>query len=153
MSDYFLTPERHKELQEELARLKTSGRQEVSDLLKESKAMGDLSENFEYQEAREEKSQLEQKIGQLEEILRNSKIIKKDGKKTDAVQVGAVVKLKKDNQAVSYSIVGSKEADPANGLISNESPLGQLLIGKKVGDHFRLKTVKGEFLYQILDID
>jgi len=153
MSEYFLTPERHKELQEELASMKTSGRQEVSDLLKESKALGDLSENFEYQEAREEKGRLEQKIIQLEEILRNSTIIKKTGKKSESVQVGSSVKLKKDGKNFSYSIVGSKEADPTNGFISNESPLGQVLMGKKVGDQARLKTAKGEVIYQILDID
>lgn len=153
MNEYFLTPERHKELQEELAKMKSSGRQEVSDLLKESKALGDLSENFEYQEAREEKSRLEQKIIQYEDILRNSTIIKKATKKSDAVQVGSVVKLKKDGKAVTYSIVGSKEADPTNGLISNESPLGAALMNAKVGDQIKLKTIKGEFVYQLLDID
>lgn len=153
MNEYFLTPERHKELQEELAKMKSNGRQEVSDLLKESKALGDLSENFEYQEAREEKSRLEQKIIQYEDILRNSTIIKKATKKSEAVQVGSVVKLKKDGKPISYSIVGSKEADPTNGLISNESPLGAALMNAKVGDQIKLKTVKGEFIYQLLDID
>ncbi len=148
-----MTSERHKELEEELKSLKSSGRQEVSDLLKESKALGDLSENFEYQEAREEKGRLEQKIGQLEEILRNHVIIKKTTKKSEAVQVGSVVKMKKDGKVFIYTIVGSKEADPTNNLISNESPLGQSLMGAKVGHQVKFKTPKGEFFYQVLDID
>lgn len=149
---YFLTPERKEELERELNELKTKGRQEIGSLLKRSKELGDLSENFEYQEAREEKNQLEQRISQLEHILRNSVLIKKS-KKITTVQIGSSVVLKKDNQIFNYTIVGSNEADPQKGLISNESPIGQALLGAKVGDWVKVKTLKGEAIYQVLNID
>lgn len=149
---YFLTPERHEELQKELAELKTKGREEISSLLKKSKELGDLSENFEYQEARDEKNRLEQRISQLEDILRNYVFIKRD-KKTTIVQIGSSVTLKKDKNVVNYIIVGSNEADPAKGFISNESPAGRAVLGAKAGDSVKVKTPKGEITYQILDIN
>lgn len=149
---YFLTPERHQELQKELAELKTKGREEIGNLLKKSKELGDLSENFEYQEAREEKNRLEQRISQLEDILRNSALIKKS-KKPAVVQVGSSVTLKKDKQIINYTIVGSNEADPTKGLISNESPAGWAILGARVGDSVKVKTLKGEIIYQVLDIN
>ena len=149
---YFLTLERHQELQKELAELKTKGREEISHLLKKSKELGDLSENFEYQEAREEKNRLEQRIVQLEDILRNPVLIKKS-KKAEVIQVGSLVTLKKDKQLINYTIVGSNEADPTKGLVSNESPIGRSLLGAKVGDSLKIKTLKGEVIYQVLDIN
>ena len=148
----YLTKERYEELQEELKNLKTDGRQAVAARLKYAKELGDLSENSEYQEAREEQSRLEQKIGQVEEVLRNSSIIKKPAG-TATVRIGSKVKVKKGSESLTYTIVGSSEAEPSQGFISNESPIGKALLGKKVGDVVNIKTPKGEVSYQVLSID
>lgn len=148
----YLTSERQDELRQELERLKTLGRQDVAKKLKQAKELGDLSENAEYQEAREEQRRLEQRIGQLEEILRQAVIIKKTGK-PQTVRLGSVVKVQKEGAAVGFTIVGSDEAEPAEGKISNESPIGRALLGKKIGDSVKVKTPRGEAEYQILSIE
>lgn len=153
METVYLTEERYKELQEELAKLKTEGRETVADRLKHAKELGDLSENSEYQEAREEQSRVERKINQLEEILRFSSIIKQGSGTTGVVKVGSKVKVQKDKETVSYVIVGSNEADPMNGRISNESPIGKSLIGTKAGDIVSVSTPKGEFSVRILSVE
>ncbi len=152
MDKTYLSQERYDELSAEVAQLKSEGRITVAERLKQAKEMGDLSENSEYQEAREEQARLEKKIGELEEILRYSSIIKKSAG-TEAVKIGAKIKVKKDNDIVNFTIVGSNESDPAQGFISNESPIGRGLLGKKVGDIVIVKTPKGEANYQILSID
>jgi len=152
MDTVYLTQERYNELLEELNNLKTGGRREIAERLKQAKELGDLSENAEYQEAREEQSRLEKKISQLEELLRNSTIIKK-ATGTATVRIGSKVKVKKDREIVSYTIVGSNEAEPDQGLISNASPIGHGLLGKKIGDIVAIRTPKGENLYQILNIE
>ena len=152
MDKTYLSQERYDELSEELAQLKSEGRVTVAERLKQAKEMGDLSENSEYQEAREEQARLEKKIGELEDILRYSAIIKKSVG-TEAVKIGAKIKVKKNNDIVNFTIVGSNESDPAQGFISNESPIGRSLLGKKVGDVVIIKTPKGEVSYQILSID
>lgn len=152
MPHSYLTKERHDELVEELAKLKSDGRKDVADRLKHAKELGDLSENSEYQEAREEQNRLEQRIAHLEHLLRTSAIIKKAGT-VQVVGLGTKVKLKKNRDIVSYTIVGSNEAQPAEGLISNESPIGHSLIGKKIGDVLKVKTPKGEIVYEILNIE
>src|SRR3989344_3168782 len=129
----YLSQERYNELQEELRLLRTEGRQAIAARLKHAKELGDLSENFEYQEAREEQTRLEQKIAQIEELLRNSSIIKKSASAT-TVRIGSKVKVRVNGETAVYSIVGSNEAVPARGFISNESPIGRALLGKKVGD-------------------
>lgn len=148
----YLTQERQTELRQELEQLKTAGRQEVAKKLKQAKELGDLSENAEYQEAREEQRRLEQRIGQLEDILRHAVLIKK-ADKPQTVRLGTVVGVKKDGNNIVFTIVGSDEAEPAGGKISNESPIGRALLGKKIGDSVRVKTPKGEVEYQILSIE
>ena len=152
MDKTYLSQERFDELNQELVQLKSEGRVTVAERLKQAKEMWDLSENSEYQEAREEQGRLEKKIGELEEILRNSAIIKKIAG-TEAVKIGTKIKVKKGNDIINFTIVGSNESNPAQGFISNESPIGKGLLGKKVGDVANIKTPKGETSYQILTID
>lgn len=152
MDTVYLTQDRYNELQKELAELKTKGRQVVAERLKHAKELGDLSENSEYQEAREEQTRLEQKINYLEELFRHSSIIKKSGV-VDSVKIGSRIKVKKGKDAVFYTIVGSNEANPADGFISNESPIGRSLLGCKVGDIVSAKTPKGEVSLQVLGIE
>ncbi len=148
----YLTQERRDELAAELRTLKSDGRKKIAERLKHAKDMGDLSENFDYQEAREEQARLEQRIVQVEEILKNSAIIKKtDGAQT--VRVGSVVTLQKGETVVKYTIVGSQESQPLSGLISNESPLGRGLLGKKAGVSVAVRTPAGEAAYRILAIE
>jgi len=148
----YLSPERFEELNKELNELKTKGRQEVALRLKAAKDLGDLSENSEYQEAREEQSRLEQRIFELEELLKNSTIIKKS-QGSQTVRIGSKVKVKQGENIFEYKIVGSNEANPAEGLISNESPIGRGLLGKKVGDMVSITVPRGEVVYHILAID
>lgn len=147
----YLTRERYKELEEELKELKTKGRKKVAERLKKAKALGDLSENSEYQEARNERDHLEQKINKLQNILRNAEIIKKS-QNNDKVRVGSKVKIKRGKTEKEYTIVGSQESDPAEGLISNESPIGEALLGARLGEEVKVKTPKGNKNYEIVKI-
>lgn len=146
-----MTQERHDALVAELQRLKTEGRQAVAKRLKFAKELGDLSENAEYESAREEKADLEKKIVQLEALLQNAAIIK-DAGGSDVVKVGSKVKLMKGDTSLEYTVVGSNEADPLKGLISNSSPLGKVIIGKKSGDMVSVQTPKGQIDYRIVAV-
>jgi len=151
--EYFLTKEKLKELEEELEALKTTGRKEVSESLKTAKELGDLSENAQYIEAREEQQRLERRILELEQTIRNATVISQRAKKRDEVEVGCTVEVLRDGKATKFFIVGSNEASPAEGFISNESPLGQELVGKKVGDILKISTPGGEVEYKIKSIN
>lgn len=153
MNTQYLTEERHIELIEELKNLKNDGRRKVAERLKKAKEFGDLSENSEYQEAREEQSMLERKIQEIEELLRKSVIIKKNKTSSSLIRIGAKVKIKKDGTEIDYTIVGSNEAHPLQGLISNESPIGRALIGKKAGDKILVEAPKGKVAYEILSVE
>jgi transcription elongation factor GreA len=153
MNKSYLTQDRYDEIVKEVEELKTSGRRSVADHLKQAKDLGDLSENFDYQEAREAQARLERRIGELEDVVRNSVIIKKAEGSSDVVKISSKVNLKKDGGVVSYTITGSNESQPAGGFISNESPLGRALLGKRVGDEVRVSTPKGEKEYVILRIE
>jgi transcription elongation factor GreA len=152
MDQAYLTQERYNEISAELVELKGNGRQAVADRLKQAKELGDLSENFDYQEAREDQGRLEQRINELEEVLRSSVIIKKSAS-TLTVRIGSKVQVEKNGGIVNYTIVGSNEAKPAEGFISNESPIGRGILGKKVGDVLKIKAPKGEVTYRILAIE
>ncbi|MEK7512714.1 MAG: transcription elongation factor GreA [Patescibacteria group bacterium] len=152
MNKSYLTQDRYDEIVRELDELKTAGRRSVAEHLKQAKDLGDLSENFDYQEAREQQSRLERRILELEELIRHSVIIKQAAG-TDSVRVGSVVTLKRDRTQLQYSITGSNESNPSERKISNESPLGRALLGKRVGDEVRVATPKGEQAYVILRIE
>ncbi|PIR44124.1 transcription elongation factor GreA [Candidatus Wolfebacteria bacterium CG10_big_fil_rev_8_21_14_0_10_31_9] len=149
--EYFLTKEKYEELKNELEHLQKEGRIDIADRLKKAKDYGDLSENAEYSEAKESQAQMEQHIVELENILRNSVIIKKTAGK-GIIDLGATVKVEKNGKTLEYTIVGSNEADPDKNLISNESPLGRMFMGKKPGDVVEVETPKGKVKYKIMAI-
>ena len=148
----YLSSERQQEITEELEGLRTTGRKEVAERLKAAKELGDLSENSDYHEAREEQARLETRIAELEEILRHAVIVRRS-ESVGTVRVGSNVKVKRNGEKLSYTIVGSSESRPAEGLISNESPVGQGLLGKKPGDVVKVRTPGGEAEYEILSIE
>src|SRR3989344_1302552 len=148
MSEY-LSPQGLEKLKKELEELKTVERREIASRLEAAKALGDLSENAEYQEAKEAQSLNESQVAELEEMLRNAVVIKKP---TDLniVQVGATIDVESNMGRETYTIVGSEEADPLQDKISNESPLGKSFLGKKVGETMEIKTPGGVVKYKIL---
>jgi transcription elongation factor GreA len=150
---YFLTQKRFEELERELGELKTNKRLEVAEQLRQAKELGDLSENSEYLEAREKQTRLELQIAEIEEILRNASIIK-GGQSKEKVEVGSTVEVLRDKKHLKFVIVGSEEAKPEDGFISNESPLGQELLGSQVGDSVEVKTPVGSLIqYKIQKIN
>lgn len=152
MNQYYLTKEKLEELKKELEYLKNEGRKEIARQLKLAKEYGDLSENAEYSQAKDDQAMLEIRINELEDIIRNAVIIKQ-GQKSDKVVVGSKVSLKKDNKVFEYLIVGETEADPSSGKISNNSPLGKALLGKKVGEEVIVRAPRGEIKYKITKIE
>lgn len=146
---YQITTDGKKELEAELATLK-SRRGEVAEKIANARDFGDLSENAEYDAAREEQGLLETRIAEIEEILNNADIIKSTRKKT--IDLGSKVELKTDGKVVKYTIVGPVEADPLEGKISNESPIGMALYGKKVGDSATITTPRGSVTYKVSQI-
>lgn len=147
---YQITAEGKKELEAELLTLK-SRRGDVAEKISEARDFGDLSENAEYDAAREEQGLLETRIAEIEEILNNAEIIKASRKKT--IDLGSRVELTTNSKSVTYTIVGPVEADPIEGKISNESPIGVALFGKKVGDSATITTPKGDVTYKIAQIN
>ncbi|MCS6789034.1 MAG: transcription elongation factor GreA [Patescibacteria group bacterium] len=152
MKNYYLTKEKLEELKKELEYLKNEGRKEVAEHLKKAKEYGDLSENAEYNEAKDEQQKLETRISELEDIIRNVILIK-EGVKSDVVKIGSKVTLKKDGKTYQYVIVGQNEADPSSGKISNESPLGKALLDKKNNDEVEVLAPGGKIKYKIVKIE
>ncbi len=146
---YQITLEGKKELEAELIELKAR-RGEVADKIAEARDFGDLSENAEYDAAREEQGLLETRIAEIEDIVNNAEIIK--ATKRSTIGLGSKVDLKTGKKTVSYTIVGPVEADPLEGRISNESPIGQALFGKKVDDTVTISTPKGDVSYTVTQI-
>ncbi|MEK7212579.1 MAG: transcription elongation factor GreA [Patescibacteria group bacterium] len=152
MNKYYLTKERLEELKQELDFLRTQKRMEVAEQLKRAKEYGDLSENSEYAEAKEEQTRVESRIFELESLLKLAVIIKKS-ECGEEVEVGCKVTVTKDDRMSTYLIVGSNESKPEEGKISNESPLGRTLLGRKVGDSVVVTTPTGQVTYQITKIE
>jgi transcription elongation factor GreA len=147
---YSLTQAGVDEHKEELKGL-ISQRVHVAERIKHARELGDLSENAEYQTAREEQDRLETRISELEHILHNSKVIKKP-KNDGTVRLGSTVALKNSGKPLQFQVVGTMEADPMHGKISDESPIGKALMGKKVGDQAQIKTPAGVHTYKITEI-
>ncbi len=146
-----LTQDGLDELKKELHHL-LGQRHTIADRIKQARELGDLSENAEYQTAREEQDRLESRIGELEHVVHNSKLIKKP-KTNGHVKLGSTVKLKSDSgKTVQFQVVGTMEADPLNGKISDESPIGKVLINQKVGDQVKIKAAAEETSYKITSI-
>ena len=152
--EYKLSPERLKELQEEMTYLKTVREKEVAELIKEARSFGDLSENSEYDEAKNEQGKLYSRIAQLEEILSNYVVIEEDETSGNYVRLGSTVTVldKEFDERITYKIVGSQEADPMNGAISEDSPFGRALLGKTAGEDVVVDAPAGPVEYQILDV-
>ena len=152
--EYKLSAERLKELQDELTYLKTVREKEVADQIKEARSFGDLSENSEYDEAKNEQGKLYSRIAEVEEILANCVVIEEDENDHNAVRLGdriTVLDLEFDEQE-TYEVVGSQEADPMNGRISEDSPFGRALLGKEVGEEVLVEAPAGNLHYKVLDI-
>ena len=152
MSPQYLTQDGLRRLQEELHELKSVKRKEASERIELAKAMGDLSENAEYHEAKEAQALIEGRIFELEEILKNYVLIDEKEEGSSKVRVGSTVTVLVNGKEKSFQIVGSNEADPLAGRISNESPIGQALLGEKAGESITVKTPVGETVYKIVRI-
>ncbi|ABS35284.1 transcription elongation factor GreA [Clostridium botulinum] len=152
---YVMTYEGVKKLEEELEFLKTVKRKEITEKIKVALSFGDLSENSEYDEAKNEQAFVEGRIIQLENMLKNASIVDENEVPKDVVSVGSIVKVKdyEFDEEVEYIIVGSAEADPMNNKISNESPVGHGLIGKKAGDIIEVAVPDGVSKYEILEVN
>ena len=150
----YLTPEGQARLKAELADMTGTQRQELSKRLRSAIEMGDLSENADYHKAKEDQAFLEGRIQELQYILRNAVIIEDDGKPKDTVTVGAHITIQEDGYpAETYHLVGAKEADPRNGKISNESPIGRALLNHRVGDVVEVDAPSGVLKLKILKIE
>lgn len=150
-----LTYDGLKKLEEELQELKLVRRKDVAEKIKEARGQGDLSENAEYDAAKEEQAEIETRIMSIEKMLRNAEVIDEEEVNTDYINVGCRVKLfdEEFDEEVEYFIVGSAEADPSNGSISNESPLGVALMGKTVGERVEVEAPDGAAFYKVLAIN
>ena len=148
---YLLTQEGLEKLKKELEVLVNERRKEVIERIQEAVAHGDLSENADYAQAKEEQAFIEGRIQELEEMIKNAEIIKSNGNK-GVVSIGSTVKIAANGKEKTYTIVGSNEANPAEGRISNESLVGQKLIGAKPGDKVDVETPGGKIKYEVLEI-
>ncbi|NLK71959.1 MAG: transcription elongation factor GreA [Clostridiales bacterium] len=154
MEEVLLTKEGYNKIESELEYLITVKRKEIAERIKEAISFGDISENSEYDSAKSEQADLEEKIAKLEGMLRKAIIIDEDGISFDQVNIGAKVKIRdlEYDEIIDYTIVGSTEADPYEFKISNESPVGSSLIGKKKGDIVEVQVPDGVIRYEILEI-
>ena len=151
MDPVFLTPEGLKKIEEEVEMLKTTTRPEIADRIRVALQQGDLSENAEYQEAKESQALNEQRILELDEKIKQAKVFRKE--KSSTVKLGSTVTISsKEYGEQEYSIVGSQEASPGEGRISNESPIGKVLLGQEKGDDVVADTPSGEVTYTIKKI-
>lgn len=150
-----LTYEGLKALEDELENLKVNKRQEVAQKIKEAREQGDLSENAEYDAAKDEQRDIEARIEEIEKILKNAEVIVEEEVDLDKISIGCRVKILdiEENEELVYKLVGSTEANSLKGKISNESPVGQALIGAKKGQTIKVETQVGELKYKILEIE
>jgi transcription elongation factor GreA len=147
----FLTPEGLEKIKEEYEELTTKRRQEIALRIQKARELGDLTENAEYDAAREEQATVEGRIAELEELMKRAEVVK-NNRCPVQIEVGCKVRVHLEGRDEEFQIVGAPEADPASGKISHESPLGQALLGKKVGDKIEVDAPVGKLIYKILDI-
>lgn len=151
-----LTPEGYKKLEEELETLKVEGRKEIAEKIKEARSYGDLSENAEYDAAKDAQAAMEQRITEIENMLKNAQVVSEDDVSTDVISIGSKVKLYdvEFEEEVEYSIVGSTEANPDEGKISDESPIGSALLGKKADEIVNVELPDGDVIqFKVLEIN
>ena len=154
MKEVILTPEGFKKLQREIDLLRGEKRREVAERIRVAREFGDIAENAEYDDAKNEQALLEHRIATLEERLLNARVIEAGDVSTDAVSIGSKVKLKdiEANETIEYHIVGSAEADPAANKLSNESPVGKAIMGRKKGDVVEVTAPRGALKFKIMEI-
>ena len=154
MKEVILTPEGYEKLKQEIEHLSTEKRREVADRIRVAREFGDIAENSEYDDAKNEQALLEHRIATLEERLIAARVIDAGEITSDAVSVGTKVRLKDmdANETIEYHIVGSAEANPAEHRLSNESPVGKAIIGKKKGDVVEVAAPRGSLKFKILEI-
>lgn len=154
MEEQYITQEGYDKIKKELEKLKTVDRIEVAKAIGEAKSFGDLSENSEYDAAKNREAELESKIYELENVLKNSKVIDKSSISNKVVGVGCTVTLFDEDfeEEVTYKIMSAAEGDPLNGVLSSASPVGKALIGKKANDKVVVETPGGSITYKILKI-
>ncbi len=148
---HYVTQKKLDELKAELEQYRTTRRMDVADRLKRAKELGDLSENSEYMEARDEQQFVETHISELEDIIKNAQIITMT-KGTKTIEIGTSFEAERGGKVFAFTIVGADEAKPAEGMISNESPIGKTFLGKKLADVVKIKTPSGEVAYKITAI-
>ena len=153
MSKQFITAEGLEKLEEELNYLKITKRQDIAKRIQAAKELGDLSENAEYSEAKEQQALNEVRIDEIEEALKNAEMIDNRHSNSNLVQIGSTIKVKTEKIELVLTIVGSNEADPSEGKISNESPLAMSFLGHKAGDSIGVETPKGKVEYKIIEIE
>lgn len=153
--EVILTEEGHRMLKEEIELLSTVKLREVAERIKTAREFGDISENSEYDDAKNEQAQIHARIQQLEQKLRNARVVDTEHLDNQTVSIGHRVTLKntKSKETVEYSIVGSAEADPKNRRLSNESPVGKAVLGRKKGEKFTVPAPRGSLEYQIVTIE
>ena len=151
---HILTYEGLKKLEDELQDLKVNRRKEIAEKIKEAREQGDLSENAEYDAAKDEQRDIEARIEELEKLLKNAEVVVEDEVNLDKINIGCVVKVydRDFEEEMEFKLVGSTEANSLQNKISNESPVGRALIGRKVGDVVDVETQAGVIQYEILDI-
>ena len=147
--EVYLTSAGHERLQKEYDELTTGGRKKIAEMIKTAKEYGDLSENSEYADAKDQQVFIEGRIAELEHILKNASIIDESHKNCKTVNVGCSVHVELEDGEMEFRIVGSAEADPEKGWISNESPIGKALLGKKPGDEIEVTVPAGTIKYKI----
>jgi len=154
VKEVILTPEGHEKLKQEIEHLSSNKRREVADRIRIAREFGDIAENAEYDDAKNEQALLEHRIATLEERLRNAKVIDKKQIAKDVVSIGSHVKLRDVDarRTVEYHIVGSAEANPAENKLSNESPVGKAIIGHKKGETVEVSAPRGSLKFKILEI-
>jgi transcription elongation factor GreA len=154
LKEVILTPEGHTKLKEEIEHLSTVKRREVAERIKQAREFGDIAENSEYDDAKNEQAMLEHRIATLEERLKSARVIDKGDVTTDVVSVGTVVRLRDVDarETIEYTIVGSAEANPAEYKLSNESPVGRAILGRKKGETVEVAAPRGSLKYKIMDI-
>ena len=154
MKEIILTPEGYTKLKEEIEYLSNEKRREVAERIRTAREFGDIAENAEYDDAKNEQALLEHRIAQLEERLRNARVITKKEISKDVVSLGSRVKLRDVDakETIEYHIVGSAEANPMENKLSNESPVGKAIIGKKKGETVEVSAPRGTLKFKIMDI-
>jgi transcription elongation factor GreA len=154
LKEIILTPEGHEKLKEEIEHLSTVKRREVAERIKQAREFGDIAENSEYDDAKNEQAMLEHRIATLQERLKHSRVLEKKEITTDVVSVGTRVRLRDVDakETIEYTIVGSAEANPAEHKLSNESPVGKAIIGHKKGETVQVAAPRGSLKFKIMDI-